>query len=280
MIFTSQELRRSAAGNLDGPARITILPTSSSLNPGDYTLADLYINSGSASVTGVQIILYLTGNFPTDFKFIPNQVTGLNLLTNTLTQTSTGYQLSLVFLAPFDANLGGFAPFSSQNQPAKLGAFAFTNPTVGQLNFTFDKTFTKIEDASNQVNLAGASDLTYTFAPIATPVPTPTPVVTSIPTTTPDPTSSPSPTEPPTSTEILSVQEARLTRINSKLNRLTVSVKSSLGNNVSVSVTDFGTLSYKNKDQAFVGTFATRDIPQSINIVSSGGGSLTTPVSY
>lgn len=126
----------------------------------------------------------------------------------------------------------------------------------------------------------------------STPVPTLLPTATLIPNLTVTPTLKPAPTSTPTIApsqltptptpmpivEQLTAQEVVL-QSWFKFNRLRVAVSSSFSPNVTLSVVGYGDLKYSRKDRNYTNKFWTfNKWPQTVTIVSSGGGQILAPV--
>lgn len=132
----------------------------------------------------------------------------------------------------------------------------------------------------------------FGFSLTSTPVPTLLPTATLIPNPTVTPTLKPAPSSAPTVAppqptptptpmpivEQLTAQEVVL-QSWFKFNRLRVAVSSSFSPNVTLSVVGYGDLKYSREGDNYTNKFWTfNQMPQTITIVSSGGGQILVPV--
>lgn len=250
----TQDLRQSAS-TPDGFARIWLTPSSSlpASSPQEITVST---NMGLADkkVVGVQFFIDITGDVPFDVQYVPQDTLGMNVLTNTVTDTTIGKRISFA-MTTTPPQL-----YTTTTANIVLGKIQFTTPSSGQMTLTFDPQLSKIVEYQTVADLLqNPESETYAFVAPATstPIPSlnPTAVPTGIPSATPRPTSTLAPTStpfptptpgsggpsitPPPSAD-LSLTKSASTRIANVGDtvRYTIAVKNSgpgIANNVTVS---------------------------------------------
>lgn len=166
---------RQQASTPTGTARLTVDPISTNLTAGQKQSIPVKINLGGSDVEiiGVQYIIELLGNVPADLKFEPATLTGLSVVTNTVTGDDEK-KLSVAFSTTPPAT------FKTNSTELLIGNITFTPVSAGQMSFQFDKSLSKIiKEGTGDDILRTPSDVTFTFTGGASPTLTPTPTATA-----------------------------------------------------------------------------------------------------
>lgn len=191
----TQELRQQAVSS-DGYAKLWLKP-SSSLQANSVQIIPLTSNMGLADkkIVGVQFFIDVAGDVPFDLQYSTEDTLGMNVITNSISDTATGKRISFAMITNPPQT------YTTTTSDVVLGNISFTSPASGQMTLSFDPTLSKIiEFQTNEEILQNPQSETYAFIPPSTATPVPSVVPTSLPTAQPSSTPFPSTTPQPTST--------------------------------------------------------------------------------
>lgn len=170
-----QDTRQQAASSTASITTLANGGAGTSLTIGQAHQVSVQTTLPAGPFIGIQVVIFLTGNVPSNLQFAPNTVTGLQLVANQIQDIPNGKQISLAFTAPPGQ------PFAPPQSTVGLGVFTFTPSASGSIVFSFDQANSRILTPSSNENIL-TTFLTkqYIFVNPAQPTAAPTATPTTI----------------------------------------------------------------------------------------------------
>lgn len=280
------------------PSVFQLIPQTAAVTVGNTITGSVYLVPQGNEVLGVDLIFHYDTSHLRVTDVSPNPQSGFGRTTTSI--DPFGGTVTITAIAYLDGQ-----PQPAITSPRELAKFTVlgvdaTNSAVMNIVYapgsTTDSNITvRYGMGVSDALLAQPSPMIVTVAsltPTPTPSPIPSPTVTPrpTPTGTPQPTSTPRPTvtsiPPPTPTppiitqiDTITILESKLSHVFWKFKKLTVVATDSLAPDAELTVTGYGTLKYSAKSNTYTGTFVTNQIPETITVTSSLGGTAMTYVS-